>query len=253
MYKRAKPGIEISTYECRDNTLSSCFSLWHLKRPTGAVESDCVVIFHLGILLQSCNCLISLLIRRLAFTDRVACSVVMRVIQIKWEVMGAWFHNFAVHKGGHKSLKDLRNGCVLNICRRREVLSLGVGFWRGRQEAAAGEGTHCHTAAGHRSSWSGMSPMMLGGGGSEEADGARDITNPIMNSLLFGFDTLFLFISWYSLAGITHALCLDYGQTGKKAQRCNMNISWICSLVSCCKLISSGAFKDSDVWVRAGI
>lgn len=99
MYRWAKPGIGISTYECRDNTLSSCFSLWHLKRPTGAVESDCVVIFHLGILLQSCNCLISLLIRRLAFTDRVACSVVMRVIQIKWEVMGAWFHNFAVHKG----------------------------------------------------------------------------------------------------------------------------------------------------------
>lgn len=98
-YKWAKRGIGISPCECRDNTLSSCFSLWHLKRPTGAVESDCVVIFHLGILLQSCNCLISLLIRRLAFTDRVACSVVMRVIQIKWEVMGAWFHNFAVHKG----------------------------------------------------------------------------------------------------------------------------------------------------------
>lgn len=98
-YKWAEQGIGISACECRDNTLSSCFSLWHLKRPTGAVESDCVVIFHLGILLQSCNCLISLLIRRLAFTDRVACSVVMRVMQIKWEVMGAWFHNFAVHKG----------------------------------------------------------------------------------------------------------------------------------------------------------
>lgn len=55
-----------------------CFSMWHLKRPTGAIESsDCVDIFHLGILLQSCNCLISLLIRRLACTDIMACSVVM--------------------------------------------------------------------------------------------------------------------------------------------------------------------------------
>lgn len=46
------------------------------KGPTGVSESsDCVVIIHLGILLQSHNYLISLLIRRLAFTDRVACLV----------------------------------------------------------------------------------------------------------------------------------------------------------------------------------
>lgn len=46
------------------------------KGPTGVSESsDCVVIIHLGIFLQSHNYLISLLIRRLAFTDRVACLV----------------------------------------------------------------------------------------------------------------------------------------------------------------------------------
>lgn len=43
-----------------------------------------------------------------------------------------------------------------------------------------------------------MSPLLLREiGGNDWADGARDITNPIMNSLSFGLDTLFLFISWY--------------------------------------------------------
>lgn len=38
-----------------------------------------------------------------------------------------------------------------------------------------------------------MIPLLLGEiGGNDRADGARDVTNPIMNSLSFGLDTLFL-------------------------------------------------------------
>jgi len=148
LYRWAKRGIRISTYECRDNTLSSWLSLWHLKRPTGAVESDCVVIFHLGILLQSFNCLISLLIRRLAFTDRVACSVVMRVIQIKWEVMGAWFHHFVVHKG----VTNHSNICGIAVCftsaddvrLSSELPRLRIGAGDGERLLEPGDGSLSH-------------------------------------------------------------------------------------------------------------
>lgn len=58
-----------------------------------------------------------------------------------------------------------------------------------------------HRTAAMKTSWSERrrrDPLLLGEiGGNERADGARDITNPIMNSLSFGLDTLFLFISWY--------------------------------------------------------
>lgn len=89
------------------STLSTCCPWWRLTTPTGAVESDCVVIFHLGIVQQSCNCLISLLISRLAFPDRVSCSVVMRVMQMEWEVKGSSFHNPLVHSGSQISAGGL--------------------------------------------------------------------------------------------------------------------------------------------------
>lgn len=234
-HKWAKRGIGISTYECRDNTLSSCFSLWHLKRPTGAVESDCVVIFHLGILLQSCNCLISLLIRRLAFTDRVACSVVMRVIQIKWEVMGAWFHNFAVHKRGHKSLKDLWNCCVFYIWRCSSFLKASLyQKWCWRRQMNVGARWRQPVTRRQDTSWFESrlyGPLLLGDiGGNDRADGARDIINPIMNSLWFGLDTLFLFISWYFLLVCMHFIFITVAHM--KADRgimtiCRMMITFL--------------------------
>lgn len=79
-------------------------------------------------------------------------------------------------------------------------------------------------------------PLMLGEiGGNDRADGARDITNPIMNSLSFGLDTLFLFISRYLSLVCMHFIFITVAHV--KAERGSMNISWICCFVSCIKLM----------------
>lgn len=84
----------------------------------------------------------------------------------------------------------------------------------------------CHTAARYTTSWSDCrlcDPLLLREiGGNDHADGARDITNPIMNSLSFGLDTLFLFISWYSSLVCVHFVFITVAHV--KAQRGSMNI-----------------------------
>ena len=80
-------------------------------------------------------------------------------------------------------------------------------------------------------------PLLLGEiGGNDRADGARDITNLIMNSLSFGLDTLFLFISWYLSLVCVHFVFITAAHV--KAERGSVDICWICSLVACSKLIS---------------
>ncbi len=66
-------------------------------------------------------------------------------------------------------------------------------------------------------------PLLLGEiGGNDRADGARDITNPIMNGLSFGLDTLLLFISWYLSLVCVHFVFITV--THVKAERGSMNI-----------------------------
>lgn len=59
-------------------------------------------------------------------------------------------------------------------------------------------------------------------GGNDCADGARDITKPITNSLSFGLDTLFLFISWYLTLVCVRFVFITAAHV--KAERCSLNI-----------------------------
>lgn len=72
-------------------------------------------------------------------------------------------------------------------------------------------------------------------GGNDWADGARDITNPIMNSLSFGLDTLFLFISWYLSLVCVRFVFISVAHV--KAERGSMGV--LLALVSFRKLPSN--------------
>ena len=144
---------------------------------------------------------------------------------------------FRCPQRGHKSLKDLWNRCVSYIWRcRSSFLSASFRQSRRRWENA---GRQPVTRQRH-SSWFECrlcDPLLLGEiGGNDRADGARDITNLIMNSLSFGLDTLFLFISWYLSLVCVHFVFITAAHV--KAERGSVDICWICSLVACSKLIS---------------
>ncbi len=86
----------------------------------------------------------------------------------------------------------------------------------------------CHMTATNTSSWFECrlyGPVLLGEiGGNDQADGARDITNPIMNSLSFGLDTLFLFISWYLSLLCMHFVFITVAHVKAERESGSMNM-----------------------------
>lgn len=151
---------------------------------------------------------------------------------------------------GHKSLKDLWNRCVLHMWGWSSSF-LSASFCQSRcrrRREDAGARWRQPVTGQRRGSWFECrlhDPLLPGEiGGNDRADGARDITNPIINSLSFGLDTLFVFISWYLSLVFMHFVFIKVAHV--KAERSSMNICWICSSVSCRKRIASELSVRAD-------